>query len=784
MLKVLFIIADFTGCGHYRCIRPSDVLNEYGLAKTDYSVAIYPEHIRYYDLFVFQRSSSLGMQKVVEMLKKHNRPIIYEIDDDIFTIPWGNQAAYFFTNARKKAAKNILRLADAVITTTPFLKKKIEKNYNKRVYIIPNFLDRSLWRPISRDKHKGLYVGWAGTTTHFADLQPFIPVIKQVLNQNDVKMRFIGYIPPEFIPEQDLGEFQQMMEKGSMENKEYDMGNNISFIPFGPYDQYPEKLAKIDIGLAPIEDNQFNRSKCLDAETRISSNRGIVPIGEIEIGDKVWNDGRWVEVLAINREKPIVGLEIEVKSGRKLRLTKNHRLWVENRGWTYAEEINKDEVIKLSPDNIGQKKIQEAHWPSDGRISRQHKYNEFMFINSEDAPIVKITERWARILGVFMGDGHVYRNGTCIVISCDGQDQDFIDLLMEDFKAIGLYPSTENIKTWSGEILRRREIRVSSTHFIRFLKSIGAIKDGKRNVCVPEVIWRSPKKVISSFLSGVYEADGTVANGTPKIIMKQEQFIRDLQRLLTSFGIETWIKSKWNKCQSGNKYLYWELRMRRAGGDIFEKEIGFLSERKKALLNSFTKKDSSNARLPVEWKDKIVSIKKCSLNPVDIQVEGSVFAAAGLLSHNSDIKILEYNYLGIPAVCSKVENYIKAQQDGAAVMIAKNPGQWIRHLNKLIRDDSFRKEMSLKGKKWASHRWLQDNIGMWMEVFQNVMKGYKTAYEIFGKQSEPEGVEDKEDMQKILKEGREIVDEKEMNEMISLWEQQDFDEQKGRRTFA
>jgi len=261
MLKVLFVIADFTGCGEYRCIKPAKELTKQGMIEADYSISIRPEHMKYYDLFVFQRAALPNMKEIVTQLKRRKRPILYEIDDDLFTIPFGNDARHYFSNDKKQTAKDIMKMCDGVITTTSYLKEKIAKSYNKNVYVIPNYLDKNLWQGVEKEKNNKLTIGWAGTTTHYGDLRTHCSTIKQMLNQHDIEARFIGFVPPDFVDEEEYPNLLKVMQNLVKKEEEYQVSDRVKFVPFGPYNDYPRKLAKIDIGLAPIEDNQFNRSK-------------------------------------------------------------------------------------------------------------------------------------------------------------------------------------------------------------------------------------------------------------------------------------------------------------------------------------------------------------------------------------------------------------------------------------------------------------------------------------------------------------------------------------------
>jgi hypothetical protein len=151
---------------------------------------------------------------------------------------------------------------------------------------------------------------------------------------------------------------------------------------------------------------------------------------------------------------------------------------------------------------------------------------------------------------------------------------------------------------------------------------------------VPEIIWRSPREVIVEFLAAYFETDGWVGHGGGAgVVSKDEQLIRDTQRLLLLFGIVSSVHSVIARAQNGFEGLYWRLLLRRAAIDVFAKEIGFRSARKCGRIAEIVSKPHSNAFRPLAWAKEIASIESCAVEPVDLRLTGSVFTAAGFVSH-------------------------------------------------------------------------------------------------------------------------------------------------------
>lgn len=390
--------------------------------------------------------------------------------------------------------------------------------------------------------------------------------------------------------------------------------------------------------------------KCLDAETRVATRRGALRLIELIPGDEVWRDGRWRLVEAVIRSPRRAGIEVATDGGRKLRLTPEHRLWADG-AWRRADSFIIGTCLSTGPESPGELPLQRCAWPPAHRATRTGIAPDFA--NAPDAPSVEITERWGRFLGLFAGDGSCSAKGR-VAIACDGQDADLIASIMEDVRAMGLAPGTEAVTTRNGQVLRRRVVYVPSVQLVRFLVSLGVAdwstpdaRYPRRIVCVPEVIWRSPRGVIAQFLAGLFEADGSVSHrGVVSLTSKDGDFLSDVQQLLGMFGVEA-VVSKQRASQRGSysDRVYWSVRLRRAAMDVFAKEIRFLSLRKNAILDAVVARPWGPRVQHPRWQERITELRPCELDPVDIAVDGSVFMARGFVSHNCDIEGAEYEVI-------------------------------------------------------------------------------------------------------------------------------------------
>ena len=649
------------------------------------------------DVIVMQRPSRRHWSLIMPFLQAAGIRVVVDVDDRFDAIHknhvgWHAYQPQYAPGNNYRWISQACKTADLVTCSTPALQAVYGFGHSR---VLPNFVPESY---LAIEPEPDECVGWAGSVrSHPADLQVTKGAVQEALEGTEWFFHTIG-----------TGEgVQEALSLAEEPSATYE---------WVPFSQYPHRLAELGIGIVPLEDSAFNHCKCLDGGTRIATRRGILPLREVEVGDTVWNDGRWRKVEATEAQAPREGVLLTTSGGRQLRLTREHRLWVDGQ-WTSAAQITIGNVVATTPDVVGKEGYVSAPWPSDGRVSRRRgNYDRLGFVNAVDAPRITITERWGRLLGLFAGDGSV-GSGVAMTFSCDGQDGDLIALLMDDLRQVGLWPSTERVTTWGGEVLRRRSVRASSTHLLRFLRSIGVVEGNKRKVCVPEVIWRSPRPVVAAFLAGLFEADGSSAQSSVSLTTKHEDFARDVQRLLTAIGIEASVKGRVVRLpRSDRRTRYWNVNMRRAGADVFVKEVGFLSERKQLRLLMATNKPHSNAYRPMKWQEKIVSVEPCWLEPIDLQVDGSVFAAAGFVSHNSALKLMESAAVGVPTVASPTPDNLRVHKLGIGLMAA-SPQRWTKHIRALIRHPDYRAELGSRSRDAMKPLTYENHADLWLRAW-------------------------------------------------------------------
>ena len=140
---------------------------------------------------------------VLREARKHEIPIIYEIDDLLFDLPADHPERRngYYTQGLV-AMLLAARKADLVTTTTEQLANFLCP-FNPNIRILPNYLDDSLWHmkpPKQAEPDQGkIVVGYIGGESHFPDLKMIVPALTALIEKygSEIEFKFWGLQPPE-----------------------------------------------------------------------------------------------------------------------------------------------------------------------------------------------------------------------------------------------------------------------------------------------------------------------------------------------------------------------------------------------------------------------------------------------------------------------------------------------------------------------------------------------------------------------------------------------------------
>jgi stage V sporulation protein R len=225
----------------------------------------------------------------------------------------------------------------------------------------------------------------------------------------------------------------------------------------------------------------------------------------------------------------------------------------------------------------------------------------------------------AAFLGYLIGDGHISeRKRTIGLTSADEPQVDRFAQLTEEL--FGIKPR----KQWDETKWR---IKFSSAHVQDFLKHLG-LKTGvcARTKNVPDVILRSPKSVVASFLRAYYDCDGYGGKAGVILATSSVEMSKTVQVLLLNFGILSRRRPHEDGC--------WHVETRGQSAAVFLEEIGFGLQRKQDALRAHV--EGHKWFKQEVWEDEIVEMERRRADVYDISVEETHrYAAQGFINHNS-----------------------------------------------------------------------------------------------------------------------------------------------------
>lgn len=201
-------------------------------------------------------------KRLIKLLKEKGVKIIFEMDDLLTWVPDDHYAKDDTQRwAWKKGISQAIRQADVITTTNEYLKRYYGwlRPFKKNIFVLPNYVDWDFWyKKHNPNKSDTIRIGYIGGTSHnkgdFAIIQE---PLKQILKEHD-NVKFItvgtgGYSSDNPLTEYNHG--KDLFKELPREQYEHQLGTKMEV--------YADKLNSLalDIGLAPLKDNKFTRSK-------------------------------------------------------------------------------------------------------------------------------------------------------------------------------------------------------------------------------------------------------------------------------------------------------------------------------------------------------------------------------------------------------------------------------------------------------------------------------------------------------------------------------------------
>jgi len=209
---------------------------------------------------------------------------LMECDDNYTQGPkkWGvnwadtHQEAQGVIGYSHEQNRYLANLMDGMIVSTPYL-AEVYGEFNDNVYVCRNSIDPFDWNDILPQKHDDLRIVYAGSNVHVFDYPLVNKALKWAHRQPGVESWIWGFDPPPSY-----------------------RGNVEGWVD--GLDEYRKNLARFDIGLCPLQDTPWNRSKS-DIKAIEYAMAGVLPIvARTEAYAPWWRDLGWEYVAQTENE--------------------------------------------------------------------------------------------------------------------------------------------------------------------------------------------------------------------------------------------------------------------------------------------------------------------------------------------------------------------------------------------------------------------------------------------------------------------------------------------------
>jgi phosphate starvation-inducible protein PhoH len=340
---------------------------------------------------------------------------------------------------------------------------------------------------------------------------------------------------------------------------------------------YLDAIQKYDIvlGIGPA-----GTGKCIASGSLVFTDRGLCPIEELAAGTKpgehvpidltvvgldgpepashFYNGG----VSATKRMRTRFGYEIEATVEHPLmRLTPDGTM-----EWTRADELKTGDFVAVQR---GQ-----HLFGSDVTIAFDYQRNTRQD-RSKPIHLNTLDEEFAYFMGALTGDGCLTFKNRVVLSSAD-------DPVLDCFYGIAARLGLHVFKN-GGD--RPYDRIIASSQLYQLLLHLGMSSGPASEKHVPHAILRAPRQIVSAYLRGLFDADGTVSrrDGHAILYSVSKRLIDEVQVLLLNFGILSRKCPKWTLYREERRLSY-QLEIAGVDVDLFASEIGTALPRKQALF--------------------------------------------------------------------------------------------------------------------------------------------------------------------------------------------------------
>ncbi len=330
---------------------------------------------------------------------------------------------------------------------------------------------------------------------------------------------------------------------------------------------------------------------CVTADTRLHTQYGMVPIGELysaaaplevtvdtrTLAESVRGTARRPAKPAFMTSRNADVYRVVTREGFEIKATEWHEFYTE-RGKIELKELKLGDELLIQS--------------GKGQFGKEG------------------SKELGMLIGLITGDGHFTQTKNkepIAYVNFWGEDRKLAPAISEYINTLiagAARNSGRDYQVQPVAVEERNHAFIGSVLLARYLQHFGFT--GERKFQVPEVIWRGTEECVAGYLRGLFQADGTVnVSGksqtcSVRLASSQRSLLKDIQVLLANFGIFSRIHQRRAPGErllpdgKGGRKLYkcradYELIIDGESRDRFMQEIGFLTEEKAQKYHEWVK---------------------------------------------------------------------------------------------------------------------------------------------------------------------------------------------------
>ena len=289
---------------------------------------------------------------------------------------------------------------------------------------------------------------------------------------------------------------------------------------------------------------QGGQRRCLPEDSLVFTTKGLVPIKEVETGDKVYTT-KGVKTVLNKFEQGIQSVtKIETSAGNFL-ATPNHKMATLGATgevfWKRVDQLNTNDFLFHFEDLV---EGSSTDLPKDFTEKRPKGSSTCKSIT-----IPKLDTDVAWYIGLVHGDGfvlnrqntkysHWSKGGSSKVSTAHfSKELGSIDKAYSTLKKFG---TKVKVKNKPGE--QCVEVTTHSQRLAEYFERY--IKQPNQSIDVPDFIRLAKKEIRGAYLAGLVDSDGAIKNRPAQLLVTvYENFARQIQALYSSLGIPTRLKT-------------------------------------------------------------------------------------------------------------------------------------------------------------------------------------------------------------------------------------------------